>query len=183
MIARFKQRLARVRVGSFRYHMTTDVWDKQRIDSARACSFYWWYLPSSVVAYFVAGVLFALWSVCTYLVIRPVVWLFGFTPSTKDAKIEPGAWDWNGGYGYNPITKKRNLIAPQHWVAIALGLVAIVLLSAHGGVPWALILGSVSLVVAVVATIAGIGFLVTRRAVKDGWHRICPPLNVVEDAA
>lgn len=179
-IGNFKERLARIRVGSFRYHMTKGIWKDYRIKNSRACTFYWWYLPSSAVAWFVLGLLFVIYLIGFYLLFVPLTWLLGFTIQHPNA-LDPDVVRYHGGYGYNPIFKRREPIAYQHLVALIALLVVVLWASLRGGVPWAAILTWSAVVAVGVAVIAGIGFLVTQRAVRDAWHRICPELEVVEE--
>lgn len=185
-IAQMKARLARVRVGSFRYKMTKTVWSERRLQNARACSFYWWYMPSSAVAVFLLGIAYVLWLIATYLFVVPLAWLAGFTPERQvltDTVQGPDAtneWRWHGGYGYDPVAKKRRVIAPQH---VVLGVVAGAIITwfiyeNRGDIPWAEMAFISAVVVGTISAVTALGYAITRKSVKENWHKICPPLQV-----
>lgn len=175
-LTKFKTRLARVRVGSFRYTLAS-IYPDHRLRNARACSFYWWYLPSSAVAWAGIGFLWFMWFLVTYLIIVPLGWLAGFSPERVNNfdDADPSTWEWHG-YGYDPITKKQHTLAYQHVLLILAAIGTLMFFS--GSIAWNQVLLIAGSFVGTVALITAIGFTVTRKAVKEGWHRICPPLEV-----
>lgn len=177
----FKERLATIRMGSWRYQMTQGIWNERRINDTHACTFYWWYMPTSVLAWIVIGLAYCAFIIIVYALIVPIGWLLGFTPQRGDRLPHRNEdpmrnWTWHGGYGYEPITKRRHVIAYQH---VLLFLAAITVIAYFGGsIAWRSVFIWTGIVLGGLTFLALLGFLLSRQALREAWHRICPELNI-----
>jgi len=183
-LLRFKNRLATIRMGSLRYKLGTSLWNDNKIRNAHACSFYWWYLPSTLVAWFFIGIAGLLFLLFTYLIVIPVGWLLGRVPKSlgPETIYEDHGRGWHD-YGYAPIVKKHYRVAPQQVVLGVLALIAAIalLVTFSGDIQWGEIALVVGIVVGFIALVTGIGWLFSRNATKDLWNRVCPDLKVLRE--
>jgi len=67
---------------------------------------------------------------------------------------------------------------------VILGIVSIIaLITLDGYIPWKPVLIVLGTLLAIAVIGVGIGWVFTHQAVKDGWHRLCPPLTIEQEDA
>lgn len=172
MIRKIKKRLATIKTTSWRFRVTETIWNDYRIKNSKACSFYWWYLPSSLIAFLGIGILGALWAVIGYLFVYPIGWLIGRTPASANI-YEP---EWND-YKENRkgIPKK---VVPWEILLPVVIIGALVTIIAMGKMPWEIIGIVIGGILLCAALGVGLGALLTNQQVKTKWNLICPNLKV-----
>lgn len=175
MIKKIKNKLATVKNTSWRFSITSTIWDQYRIKNAKACSFYWWYLPTSLLAYLAIGILGALWAIFGYLVVYPVAWIIGRSPSSANI-YEP---DFNE-YKENAKGTPKKVVPWEILLPLAI-LIPIVIVIFTGNMPWKTVLLTLAGIVIVLGLIIGIGAFITNDYVKKNWSKICPSLKVVNE--
>lgn len=195
-ITGIKGRLAHVKETSWRYKLATLIWPEEKVNSSKACKFYWVIIPSSAILSILAGILFAL--------VTSVGWFLGSTPTlidnTNPSKGEkPSSQAGFYKYKYSPRRGKFRRFAPWQYVMMLLVVVltmtsifsgkataggsAVLTFFTHnlviwfGSWWWTLALGALAL----------LGFWWLGRTISSNrkrlsavWNRLCPDLVVEE---
>lgn len=187
MFYALKQKLARVSKKSKRYQLVKSIWFRDsysytmRNHKPKACSFYWFYLPTSIIAWILVGIA----SIVFFLIMIPVsiiAWMFGVWPTFFERKHDDNyqhkSVDFPIFYehGYNPISGKKQKIHPIYIIGPVLAILFVLFVP----VPWVWV--AVGAVIGIILCGIGVGlaWFFTRHSVRKGWDRLCPPLEVIE---
>jgi hypothetical protein len=185
-LARIKAHFSTVSTNAWHYRVTTAVWKPQRINGSKACSYYWFKLPTSILA-----IPLALVATVFMVILAGVIlvggWFTGNIPTFMGG-AESVERPENGFYPYKTWPSgKRMRVLP--WEVVA----PIVLL---GGIYYCSFdkpdIGKVvGLVVVGLLLLSGILYAISsnwkssaiqyqRGKVKSAWDKVCPQLTVVE---
>lgn len=185
-----KNYLSHVRETSWHYRFVYDLWGRNT--QGKACTYYWFKLPSTFIVTVFVFTLVGFFSL--------LAWCFGFVPTwfeTEDPFLKRYMLDrteYRGEpsfypYGYTSKGKKRH-IYPWQLILIA-GVVALVYYLAFVNTTFGVILGillggllggCVLLGITVFLIVQGWKTKAAKRAgskLKVAWDKVCPPLIVV----
>jgi hypothetical protein len=172
MLQRIKQQLAHVDAMSIRYRLVRVAVSERRLRRAKACTFYWVYLPLAILALIVIPFI----TVLMWLATRPIAWMAGYrrteVPLLPKQALEPHA-------SPPPIYENAHVkFAPWRIVLPLIGAALFIWLTM-------LFPKIVFVSVGLVAIAVGIGWIVwrVRRPVSDKWSEWCPSLVVESDVA
>lgn len=179
MIKKMKSKLARISPKSLRYRMVTSIWSARRMRNAHACTFYWVYMPTSILAHIAMAILYVL----GFIVQIPLALCGRFFTLIDDKKnaseyVASDAVVYN--QNFNPITGKTWRFPPIVPIAI-IALVTLLILFPAG--VWNVVFNSLIVVIPVLlflAVLFGLGALIThnKKKIIAQWDKLCPPLEV-----
>jgi hypothetical protein len=198
-LGNLKSRLAKVRSTSWRYKLVKSIWGSRTYD-AKACVFYWIFIPTSLLVYLGIAILYVILVPLILIVGTPIALIAGFYPVPKNILTMSGPPfksyihknnEWRKvtnkqevEYGYTPRYKyvKPTKMAPYKFMGPA--IVGLLLLYAAFTVEWSVLSDIwqwIALGLGVGILIMVVAFLLqkNRSHVKSGWNKLCPDLEVV----
>lgn len=186
-----KNYLSHVRETSWHYRFVEGLWGRNT--QGKACTYYWFKLPSTFVAYILIMVILGLVSFFS--------WCVGYIPTWFDTKDEY-LTSWKNGvysryyseqsfypYGYTTKGKKRHIFPWQLITLAAIGGVIYWLGFADRSLGLAVVVFS-GMVLGLIVIVGLLAFLITKgwrtkaarnagSGLKAAWDKVCPPLVVV----
>lgn len=168
MIRRIKARLAHIGPTATRYRLARRVWKEERLRGAKACTFYWVYLPAAAIAFVLTPLLaLIVWSVSV-----PVAWLTGFRRTGEPfISGEPDAPLKDLFINAHVKFAPWRVVVPVTAIAAFVG--ASVAIGPRGR------MGElIALVIIVVAALVGWPVYAHWAKLGEAWDRICPHLEV-----
>jgi hypothetical protein len=183
-----KSRLAHVRETSWRYKIVTGIWARDsyldkpfKPNRTKACSFYWFYLPTSLLAWALWGIAMTVFFIAM-IPITIFMWCIGYKPNFIEPSNSP---ERSGDTEWHPIKTvkegdffyKDSKAFPWGWFVFPIIGASLLYFFPKFSIIFLLIVLGMATVIGI---FAGIGYLVTRRSFKEQWNRICPKLEVTE---
>jgi hypothetical protein len=185
-LKRVKTHLSIISANAWHYQLTAALWNPKRINQSKACSYYWFKLPLSLMLLPVAGIAILV-LVLLVAAIAIVGWFFGFIPTFVGDQEEAKQYDDQGHWPYKtwPSGKRRRVL-PSEIVGAMVGVYGVYYISfVHREIGLVVGIVLVGLIV-----LGGFLYLISsgwdsapiqhqRSQVKAAWDKVCPPLTVV----
>ena len=185
LLSRVKDSLSHVKASTWHYKAVHEIWG-WRANEGKACTYYWFKLPTSLLALLMLIILGAIITVAAWFVGRTPTWFKTEDPYLTDYKRElcyP--------YGYTSKGKKRHVMpwwfglvalfaGVFYYLAIANPVVGLITISVIGSMIGGVLILAL-LVFGITKNWNTPGAANARAKVKTAWDRACPPLVVVKN--
>jgi amino acid transporter len=193
-----KTRLSTIPASSWRYRLTSFIWKGRRVKNAKACTFYWVMIPTSVIGLIGVGLFYLVLGTLAIILLAVFTvggWLCGYTIGL----IEDKGQNYHGPsepffypYRYHPRSGKTSKLAP--WMIWAPAATLAVIYFTHLDIPssvvsrtWDILFTARYIVLGLVVFAAicyAIGKFMSGRELHPAlnlqrrWDKACPPLTV-----
>lgn len=188
LLSRAKDSLSHVRTSTWHYKAVREIWG-WRANEGKACTYYWFKLPLSLLAFLVIAAICALITIFAWFVGRTPTWFKTEDPELRWYKKYKNEMFYP--YGYTSKGKRRRVMpwwlglvtlfaGLVYYLAIVnpvLGLITIYVMgSVIGGVLFLALL-----VFGITKNWNNPGVANARAKVRAAWDKACPPLVIVEN--